>query len=110
MAGGGQARPAEPRHAHSVPSQCPLGFRLLPQPPHGAWLLRASSGRAWLRDAPSAQGADPTRRSPCSLSPAACSLQPAACSLSLSRCRFPKATFARFQPHSSSFLDVTDHG
>ena len=26
------------------------------------------------------------------------------------RCRFPKATFARFQPHSSSFLDITDHG
>ena len=25
-------------------------------------------------------------------------------------CRFPKATFARFQPHSSSFLDITDHG
>lgn len=25
-------------------------------------------------------------------------------------CRFPKATFARFQPHCSSFLDITDHG
>lgn len=24
-------------------------------------------------------------------------------------CRIPRATFARFQPHSSSFLDVTDH-
>ena len=42
--------------------------------------------------------------------PEPCSLQPAACSLSLARCRFPKATFARFQPHSSSFLDITDHG
>ena len=45
---------------------------------------------------------------PCSLQPTACS--PAAYSLSLARCRFPKATFARFQPHSSSFLDITDHG
>ena len=24
-------------------------------------------------------------------------------------CRIPRGTFARFQPHSSSFLDVTDH-